>query len=111
MVTIADRLAEAGLLIRLPRDMLIPTELGRTTFERLADGSRARLARYVERWAPEQRDEVFQRGARLDESAPGSGLGLSIVDELVRAYGGQVTLADSYLGGLRVEIVLPRVEV
>ncbi|WP_308238122.1 ATP-binding protein [Phenylobacterium sp. J367] len=37
----------------------------------------------------EERETVIRRGARLDESAPGSGLGLSIVDELARAYGGR----------------------
>jgi signal transduction histidine kinase len=57
-----------------------------------------------------RRDEVLKRGARLDESAPGSGLGLSIVDELARAYGGSLTLSDSPLGGLKVEVVLPRAE-
>jgi signal transduction histidine kinase len=56
----------------------------------------------------ERRAEVMKRGARLDESAPGSGLGLSIVDELARAYGGEVRLGESSLGGLKVELVLPR---
>jgi signal transduction histidine kinase len=60
--------------------------------------------------AAEDRAEVLERGARLDETAPGSGLGLSIVDELARAYGGGVALADSSLGGLRVTLTLPRVE-
>jgi signal transduction histidine kinase len=59
---------------------------------------------------PERRDEVLQRGTRLDETAPGSGLGLSIVDELARAYGGSLALSDSSLGGLRLEIDLPRAE-
>ena len=54
--------------------------------------------------------EVLQRGTRLDETAPGSGLGLSIIDELARAYGGSLTLSDSSLGGLRLEAVLPRAE-
>ena len=58
---------------------------------------------------PERRGEVLQRGARLDESAPGSGLGLSIVEELAKAYGGSVALTDSPLGGLKVDVVLPRV--
>ena len=58
----------------------------------------------------ERREEVLKRGARLDESAPGSGLGLSIVDELVRAYGGAMNLGQSSLGGLRVELTLPRAE-
>jgi signal transduction histidine kinase len=57
-----------------------------------------------------RRQEVLKRGARLDESAPGSGLGLSIVDELARAYGGAVSLDDSPLGGLRVSVDLPRAE-
>ena len=56
---------------------------------------------------PDRRDEVLRRGARLDESAPGSGLGLSIVDELARAYGGTLSLGDSPLGGLRLEADLP----
>ncbi len=59
---------------------------------------------------PDRRDEVLKRGARLDESAPGSGLGLSIVDELARAYDGGLTLGDSPLGGLRLEADLPRAE-
>jgi signal transduction histidine kinase len=59
---------------------------------------------------PDRRHEVLQRGARLDETAPGSGLGLSIIDELARAYGGALRLSDSPLGGLRVEADLPRVE-
>ena len=56
----------------------------------------------------EERGEVLKRGARLDENAPGSGLGLSIVDELVRAYGGDMSLGKSAHGGLLVEIRLPR---
>ena len=57
---------------------------------------------------PERREEVFKRGARLDESAPGSGLGLSIVEELVRAYGGAIDLGQSEHKGLLVSIELPR---
>lgn len=59
---------------------------------------------------PERRDEVLKRGARLDESAPGSGLGLSIVDELARAYRGSLILGDSTMGGLMLTLHLPRAE-
>jgi signal transduction histidine kinase len=59
---------------------------------------------------PERRAEVLKRGARLDETAPGSGLGLSIVDELARAYGGALDLSDSRLGGLKIALELPRAE-
>ena len=58
----------------------------------------------------DQRASVLRRGERLDETAPGSGLGLSIVDELARAYGGKVELGDSELGGLRAVLELPRAE-
>ncbi|WP_293675781.1 ATP-binding protein [uncultured Phenylobacterium sp.] len=58
----------------------------------------------------DQREEVVRRGARLDENAPGSGLGLSIIDELARAYRGVLQLGDSSLGGLRVTVDLPRAE-
>ena len=60
---------------------------------------------------PDQREAVLKRGERLDENAPGSGLGLSIVDELARAYGGALTLSDSALGGLKIVLELPRAEV
>ena len=59
---------------------------------------------------PDQRVAMLKRGERLDESAPGSGLGLSIMDELARAYGGSLTLGEAALGGLRLEFVLPRAE-
>lgn len=59
---------------------------------------------------PDRRDEVLKRGTRLDENAPGSGLGLSIIDELARAYRGSVSLDDSPMGGLRLVVELPRAE-
>lgn len=58
----------------------------------------------------EQREAALQRGSRLDESTPGSGLGLSIVVELTRAYGGRISLADSDLGGLKAVLELPSAE-
>lgn len=60
--------------------------------------------------AAEDRSAVLRRGARLDESEPGSGLGLSIVDELTRAYGGALTLGESSMGGLAVTLDLPRAD-
>jgi signal transduction histidine kinase len=55
------------------------------------------------------RAEVMRRGRRLDETKPGSGLGLSIVTDIASQYGGNLTLDTSPLGGLRAEIVLPAV--
>jgi signal transduction histidine kinase len=56
---------------------------------------------------PEMRDVVLQRGRRADEAAPGSGLGLSIVRDLVEAYRGSISLEDSPTGGLRARLQLP----
>jgi signal transduction histidine kinase len=50
--------------------------------------------------------EVLKRGKRLDETTPGSGLGLSIVKELVFEYGGKLELAQSNLGGLQAVVEL-----
>lgn len=57
---------------------------------------------------PEAREVVFNIGERWDSRAAGSGLGLAIVRDLARLYGGDVTLKDSPLGGLRVDLVLPQ---
>ena len=59
----------------------------------------------------EERRRVFERFVRLDEARSrdvgGSGLGLAIVAEVVAAHGGTVTIADSPLGGARLEVTLP----
>lgn len=59
--------------------------------------------------ASELRHIALERGKRLDETKPGSGLGLSIVTELVDVYGGEIKLGQSKLGGLKVEVWLPGV--
>src|SRR3954447_23890413 len=58
---------------------------------------------------PSQREriQVPRRGNRLDETKPGSGLGLSIVTDLAALYGGALTLGTAPIGGLRAELVLP----
>lgn len=57
--------------------------------------------------APDMREEAMRRGRRLDETKPGSGLGLSIVADLSAAYGGALALEESPLGGLRAVLRLP----
>ncbi|MCP1853525.1 signal transduction histidine kinase [Bradyrhizobium sp. USDA 4503] len=56
-----------------------------------------------------ERAQVSRRGQRLDESKPGSGLGLSIVTDLAGLYGGNLTLNNAPIGGLRAELTLPAV--
>ena len=53
------------------------------------------------------REQAVKRGRRLDETKPGSGLGLSIVADLAAVHAGEFTLADSPLGGLRARLRLP----
>jgi len=57
--------------------------------------------------SPQQREQVARRGRRLDETKPGSGLGLSIVVELATLYGGGLTLGTAPIGGLRAELIVP----
>jgi signal transduction histidine kinase len=58
-----------------------------------------------------ERARVLQRFVRLDEARSrddgGSGLGLSIVDEVVRAHGGSLSIEQSPLGGARITVTLP----
>ena len=60
--------------------------------------------------SPAQRDQVIERGRRLDEQVSGSGLGLAIADDVARLYGGSIELKDSELGGLQVVLELPAAE-
>jgi two-component system osmolarity sensor histidine kinase EnvZ len=55
--------------------------------------------------APDRRESVF----RPFESGAsgGTGLGLTIARDIVRAHGGDITLEDSPLGGLRARVRLP----
>jgi signal transduction histidine kinase len=53
---------------------------------------------------------VFDRGKRLDESVPGSGLGLSIVRDIAELYSGSITLDRAPIGGLRAVLTLPAAE-
>jgi signal transduction histidine kinase len=51
--------------------------------------------------------EALGRGKRLDETKPGSGLGLSIVTDLVALYRGETHFGRSQMGGFRVDVNLP----
>lgn len=54
-----------------------------------------------------EREEAMRRGRRLDETQPGSGLGLSIVRDLAELYDGAFELSRSELGGLKAVLRLP----
>jgi two-component system osmolarity sensor histidine kinase EnvZ len=59
----------------------------------------------------EEREHVFRPFVRLDEArnqdAGGTGLGLSIARDIARSHGGDITLNDSPLGGLRCVVRVP----
>jgi two-component system osmolarity sensor histidine kinase EnvZ len=55
--------------------------------------------------AAEQREDVFR--PFQSGSTGGTGLGLTIARDIVRAHGGDISLEDSPLGGLRARVRLP----
>lgn len=56
---------------------------------------------------PDTRAKLFERFFR-EGPGTGAGLGLSIVQRIVELHGATITLGDSPLGGLDVEVRLPR---
>ena len=57
----------------------------------------------------EAADVLLQRGTRLDESTPGHGIGLAIVKDIARSYGGELTIGRSVLGGAAIKVDIPPV--
>jgi signal transduction histidine kinase len=56
---------------------------------------------------PAQMADALTRGARLDESGGGHGLGLAIAQDLAEATGARLELLRSEFGGLKVSILWP----
>jgi two-component system sensor histidine kinase PhoQ len=58
--------------------------------------------------AEEDVAHVLQRGVRGDERVQGHGIGLAIVQDIVRSYRGELDVGPSKeLGGSRFEVRLP----
>ena len=56
----------------------------------------------------DDREKLFNRGARLDSTKPGTGLGLAIVRDVAEIYGGSISLEESEdMGGLLARLRLP----
>jgi two-component system sensor histidine kinase PhoQ len=59
--------------------------------------------------ATERVAQLLQRGVRGDERVQGHGIGLAIVQDLVRGYRGELqVLRSQELGGARFEVILPQ---
>src|SRR3954447_5100231 len=60
---------------------------------------------------PDMREEVFKPFLRLDDARNqdegGTGLGLAIARDIARSHGGDITLGDSHMGGLRATVRVP----
>lgn len=54
----------------------------------------------------EARGALLERGMRLDENAPGHGIGLAVVKDIARSYGGEVEIGVSALGGARIAVTV-----
>ena len=57
--------------------------------------------------ADDQLSELGQRGRRLDERRSENGIGLAVVSDIARQYGGRLDFARSAHGGLRVTLTFP----
>ncbi|MGP3593073.1 two-component system sensor histidine kinase PhoQ [Vagococcus sp. WN89Y] len=55
-----------------------------------------------------QREVIFDRGQRVDTLRPGQGVGLAVAREIVEQYDGQIHIAESPLGGTRMEVIFAR---
>jgi two-component system sensor histidine kinase PhoQ len=57
---------------------------------------------------PEEAAEaLLERGTRLDEATPGHGIGLAIVRDIAKSYGGTLTIGRSSLGGAKITVDIP----
>jgi two-component system sensor histidine kinase PhoQ len=54
----------------------------------------------------EKQDFVLQRGARADTLVQGQGIGLAVVTDILKSYGGEIQVQESELGGAKIIIIL-----
>lgn len=55
---------------------------------------------------PDLANRLLERGMRLDESAPGQGIGLAVVRDIAASYGGDVGFSQSTLGGAEITVTI-----
>ena len=52
-------------------------------------------------------DIAHHKFHRFDESAPGHGIGLAVVKDIARSYGGDLKIQVSDLGGAEIKVTIP----
>ncbi len=57
--------------------------------------------------APSLVESALQRGKRLDESMPGTGIGLAVANDIVALYDGTLSIERAQSGGARIVATLP----
>lgn len=57
--------------------------------------------------SPEARQVILERGARLDTSIQGQGIGLSVAVDIISSYDGRIEVTESDLGGALFKVTLP----
>jgi two-component system osmolarity sensor histidine kinase EnvZ len=118
------RRAGADIQVEVPRDLSVRLrrDAARRALANLVDNARrhARVVRLTAEasaraiWVivdddgpgipPDRRESVFRP---FESGADGTGLGLTIARDIIRAHGGDITLEDSPLGGLRARVRVP----
>lgn len=53
------------------------------------------------------RGEILKRGARIDTSTPGQGIGLTVAVDIISSYNGGIKISESSFGGANFIITLP----
>jgi len=56
---------------------------------------------------PDQREQLGQRGLRLDSRQTGQGIGLAVAKDIIDSYGGRLAIGESDLGGAAFQLELP----
>jgi two-component system sensor histidine kinase PhoQ len=55
----------------------------------------------------DKREQLLERGTRLDSYKEGQGIGMAVVADLVCAYQGQLEIKQSDLGGAKLILIFP----
>jgi two-component system sensor histidine kinase PhoQ len=58
-------------------------------------------------FSPASEQNITQRGVRADEQVPGQGIGLAVVQSIVRSYDGELETGTSKFGGALIKLSFP----